>query len=122
MTPEEKPLWVELEKSIHEPARLGLITCLCSNPDGLGFPELKAQCGLTDGNLNRHLAVLGEAGLIETFKGANRSRPQTLYRLTRSGRERFAEYINVLEKVVTDAQNEISPASIDGKPKGWAAT
>lgn len=92
-----------LERAIHEKARLGIMTSLATHPDGLLFPELKDFCKLTDGNLNRHLQVLHEEGLVEIWKGSRRKRPQTLCRLTEKGRKRFVEYISVLESVIADA-------------------
>ncbi len=89
---------------MHEKARLGILASLAANERGLLFNDLKQLCSLTDGNLSRHLGVLSEAGLVEIWKGTQGSRPQTLYRLTVSGRDRFAHYIGVLEKVVADAQ------------------
>ena len=77
---------------------------------GLLFNDLKQLCALTDGNLSRHLAVLNEAGLVETWKGTSGPRPQTMYRLTTGGRQRFADYISVLEEVVADAQSEARSA------------
>jgi hypothetical protein len=52
-----------------------------------------------------------EAELVETWKGTSGRRPQTMYRLTNRGRQRFAEYINVLEQVVADARLEAQPAA-----------
>ncbi len=46
-----------LDRIFHEKARLGIVTSLVSQGEGLGFSELKALCGLTDGNLSRHLQV-----------------------------------------------------------------
>ena len=89
---------------MHEKARLGILASLAANPGGVLFTDLKELCSLTDGNLSRHLAVLKEAGLVETWKGTTGPRPQTMYRLTADGRQRFADYISVLEKVVADAQ------------------
>jgi hypothetical protein len=40
---------------------------------------------------------------VEIFKGYKNNRPQTLVKLTPDGRERFLEYIAVLESVVADA-------------------
>ena len=68
-----------------------------SNEAGLLFNDLKALCSLTDGNLSRQLQVLQEAGFVEVWKGIKNNRPQTLCRLTPEGRERFLEYIAVLE-------------------------
>ena len=52
-----------LDRVIHERARLGLLTSLAAHAKGLRFAELKELCGLTDGNLSRHLQVLEAAGL-----------------------------------------------------------
>ncbi|HEV2866440.1 MAG TPA: transcriptional regulator, partial [Allosphingosinicella sp.] len=64
---------------------------------------LKALCGLTDGNLARHLQVLGEAGFVRIEKGHEGNRPTTQCRLTEEGRARFAEYLAVLEQVLRKA-------------------
>jgi DNA-binding MarR family transcriptional regulator len=92
-----------LDRTIHEKARLSIVTSLATHPQGLLFNDLKELCCLTDGNLSRHLQILQEAGLIHVFKSFQNNRPQTLLRLTDQGRKRFLEYINVLESVVTDA-------------------
>ncbi len=93
-----------LDRVVHERARLSIMTSLATHREGLVFSELKQLCALTDGNLSRHLDVLREAGLIEIWKGYDGRRPKTLVRLTRSGRERFIEYLAELERLVKDAQ------------------
>ncbi|MGH6957066.1 MAG: transcriptional regulator [Caulobacteraceae bacterium] len=92
-----------LDRAIHERARLGVLTSLVAHPKGLVFADLRRLCGLTDGNLSRHLAVLQEAGLVEVIKGFERNRPQTLCRITTDGRRRFLDYLAVLDQVVRDA-------------------
>jgi DNA-binding MarR family transcriptional regulator len=92
-----------LDRVMHERARLGVMTSLAANPKGLVFGDLKRLCGLTDGNLSRHLAVLQEAGLVEVTKGFEKNRPQTLCRITDDGRQRFLAYLAVLDQVVRDA-------------------
>src|ERR1700760_2098026 len=92
-----------LDRVIHEKARLGLLTSLMAHPKGLAFADLKQLCGLTDGNLSRHLQVLQEAGLVEVTKGYEGNRPHTTCRLTKSGRRRFLDYLTVLERLVRDA-------------------
>ena len=92
-----------LDRVIHEKARLGVLTSLMSHPKGLPFADLKRLCGLTDGNLSRHLQVLEEAGLVDILKGYDEKRPQTLCRITAIGRRRFLKYLSVLEQVVRDA-------------------
>ena len=108
---EEAPFAYEgLDRVIHEKARLGLLTSLAGHPKGLSFADLKQLCGLTDGNLSRHLQVLQEAGLVEISKTFEGVRPLTTCRMTSAGRKRFLDYLSVLEKVVRDA------AKVAGKP------
>jgi DNA-binding MarR family transcriptional regulator len=92
-----------LDRVMHEKARLGVLTSLMAHPKGLAFADLKQLCGLTDGNLSRHLQVLQEAGLLEIIKGYENNRPHTRCRLTPRGRQRFLDYLAVLERVVRDA-------------------
>src|SRR5580704_13491339 len=92
-----------LDRVIHEKARLGVLTSLMAHPKGLAFGDLKQLCGLTDGNLSRHLQVLQEAGLVEINKGYEGNRPHTTCRLTTAGRRRFLDYLAVLEQLVRDA-------------------
>ena len=92
-----------LDRVIHERACLSVLTSLISNSNGLAFNDLKQLCALTDGNLSRHLRVLEEARLVEIVKGHDQNRPQTLCRITTSGRKRYLEYLSTLEQVVRDA-------------------
>jgi DNA-binding HxlR family transcriptional regulator len=89
-----------LDRVIHEKARLGILTSLVTHPEGLLFNDLKELCSLTDGNLNRHLKTLQDAGLVEVWKGFKKNYPQTLCRLTPRGKKQFLEYLDVLEEVV----------------------
>jgi len=107
-----------LDRVIHEKARLSVLTSLAAHPKGLVFGTLKQMCGLTDGNLSRHLQVLEEAGLIAIEKGYDGNRPQTICRITAQGRQRYLEYLKVLEQVVRDAA---SAAKAAGKAAGPAA-
>jgi DNA-binding MarR family transcriptional regulator len=92
-----------LDRVIHERARLSVLTSLITNPKGLTFGDLKQLCSLTDGNLSRHLSVLETAKMVEIVKGHERNRPQTVCRITPSGRKRYLEYLSTLEQVVRDA-------------------
>jgi DNA-binding MarR family transcriptional regulator len=104
-----------LERAMHEKARLGIMTSLVTHPEGLLFNDLKDLCSLTDGNLNRHLKVLHDEGLIEIRKGTGRKRPQTVCRVTAGGRQRFLEYVSELERVVADAAAAAQARSRSGK-------
>lgn len=92
-----------LDRVIHERARLSVLTSLITNPKGVTFNDLKQLCSLTDGNLSRHLTVLETSGMVEIVKGHDRKRPQTICRITASGRKRYLEYLSTLEQVVKDA-------------------
>jgi DNA-binding MarR family transcriptional regulator len=96
-----------LDRVIHERARLSVLTSLATNPKGLTFGDLKQLCALTDGNLSRHLDVLEKGELVEILKGHDRNRPQTVCRITASGRKRFVEYLGTLEQVVRDAAEAV---------------
>jgi DNA-binding transcriptional ArsR family regulator len=113
-----------LERAIHEKARLGILTSLMTRRDGLLFTELKQLCSLTDGNLNRHLKVLQDAGLVDVWKGSQKGKPQTLCRLTPDGRRRFLEYVAVLEQVVSDAASAARTATSKSPTRdllgGWS--
>jgi DNA-binding MarR family transcriptional regulator len=109
-----------LDRVLHEKARLGILTCLLSHRDGLVFTDLKAACGLTDGNLSRHLATLQEAGLVEIWKGHKGRRPQTLVRLTPAGTKRFLDYLALLEGIVSGALAAAPAGATAGKRVGFS--
>jgi DNA-binding MarR family transcriptional regulator len=92
-----------LDRVMHERARLGVLTSLLANPKGLSFAALRQLCGLTDGNLSRHLEVLETAKLVEIKRTTEDARPQSLIRITSNGRKRFLGYLAVLEQVLLDA-------------------
>src|SRR5262249_47887342 len=92
-----------LDRTIHEKARLGILTSLVAHPKGLSFSNLKQLCGLTDGNLSRHLEVLEQAGFVAIAKSFEHNRPKTACRITAEGRKRYMRYLAVLEQVVRDA-------------------
>jgi len=92
-----------LDRIFHERARLGIVTSLAGHAEGLGFSDLKTLCGLTDGNLSRHLQVLEEAGFVAIDKGYEGKRPHTRCYLTEDGRARFGEYLDVLHEVLRKA-------------------
>jgi DNA-binding MarR family transcriptional regulator len=107
-----------LDRLIHERARLAILSSLAANDAGLTFNDLKDLCALTDGNLSRQLQLLKEAGFLEIEKGTSGNRPQTICRLTRTGRKRFLEYIAELERVVSNASSASSSAEVKTDPGG----
>ena len=101
---------------IHERARLSVLTSLITHPKGLTFGDLKQLCALTDGNLSRHLSVLEKGKIIEIVKGIDRNRPQTVCRITASGRKRYLEYLETLEQEAVPMSEQAA-----GSPAGFRA-
>lgn len=92
-----------LERLFHEPKRLALVSSLCAAPNGMTFGELKAECDLTDGNLSRHLKTLEESRVVKIRKAFVDSKPRTTVLLSAAGRERFIQYLDSLERVLSQA-------------------
>ena len=103
MAAEAPYAYAGLDRIFHERARLGIVSSLAGHSDGLAFTDLKSLCGLTDGNLSRHLQVLEEAGFVISDKGYQGKRPTTRCRLTDMGRDRFSDYLEVLSDVLRKA-------------------
>ena len=81
----------ELDRLIHEPARLLIVTIL-STVASADFLFLQRETGLTKGNLSAHLSKLEEAGYVrieKTFKG---KLPLTVCTLTPSGKKALTQY------------------------------
>jgi DNA-binding transcriptional ArsR family regulator len=81
----------DLDRLIHEPARLLIVTIL-SALESADFLFLQHQTGLTKGNLSAHLSKLEQAGYVKiekTFKG---KLPLTICQLTESGSKGLATY------------------------------
>lgn len=87
-----------LDRVIHEPARLMIMTILYAVEEA-DFVYLQRECGLTQGNLSSHLTRLEERSYLtisKTFKGKY---PLTLCRLTKKGRQAFEAYSAALRCV-----------------------
>ena len=82
---------VELDRLIHEPARLAIMTVL-SSVRAADFVLLRRATGLTKGNLSSHLAKLERAGQVEIAKRFINKWPTTTVKLTPAGRERVADH------------------------------
>jgi DNA-binding transcriptional ArsR family regulator len=81
----------DLDRVIHEPARL-LIVALLAGVKQADFLWVLNQSELTKGNLSSHLAKLEEAGYVEIEKTYKGKTPLTLLRLTRQGHAAFQGY------------------------------
>jgi DNA-binding transcriptional ArsR family regulator len=80
-----------LDRLIHEPARLMIMTVLFAVKES-DFVYLQRECGLTQGNLSSHLSKLEEAGYITIMKTFQGKYPLTVGTLTKKGRAAFESY------------------------------
>lgn len=73
-----------LDRLVHEPARLAILTTLsgCRSSD---FMSLLSATGLSRGNLSNHLIKLEQGGLILIAKGFTGRVPHTTVALTDDG-------------------------------------
>ena len=107
MTAKQENVYNALEKIFHEPNRLAIMSTLCASEAALSFPELREACVLTDGNLNRHLKVLEEAGAVKISKAFVDDKPRTTINLSKKGLKRFNEYLIALSEVLETAKQAI---------------
>lgn len=88
----------ELDRLIHEPARLRIVTVL-ANVAVADFNFLVTTLGITKGNLSSHMGRLEQGGYVEITKGFNGKVPLTTYRLTDTGRKALEAYWSALEEI-----------------------
>jgi len=88
----------DLDRLIHEPARLRILTIL-SGVDVGDFNFLLNTLGLTKGNLSSHMDKLDKAGYVTVSKTFNGRVPHTDFRITAEGREALAEYWSALDEI-----------------------
>ncbi|MCB0112784.1 MAG: transcriptional regulator [Caldilineaceae bacterium] len=86
----------DLDRVIHEPARLLIVSYLALVEEA-DFLFLLHETDLTRGNLSSHLSKLEEAGYVEIEKGFVGKKPQTLCRITPAGRDALQQYRHVLK-------------------------
>jgi DNA-binding transcriptional ArsR family regulator len=87
-----------LDRLIHEPGRLAILTVL-SSVSHADFVFIQRTTGLTKGNLSSHLSKLEDAGLVTVEKRFVRKKPNTNVTLTATGAERVARHWDQLERL-----------------------
>jgi DNA-binding MarR family transcriptional regulator len=95
----EEHITIQLNKAIHQKARLGIMSILMAS-DAVEFNYLKTRLKLTDGNLSSHLSLLEKENYIKIKKKFVKKKPKTLCHLTDKGRFAFKEYLENLEKII----------------------
>jgi DNA-binding MarR family transcriptional regulator len=79
--------------------RLGVVAELL-NFDWTAFSELARSLDVSNGNLGAHLSKLVDAGYVEEEKSFANRRPLSRYRLTKRGREAFANHVAELQSLL----------------------
>lgn len=97
-----------LDKLIHEPARLAILSALsaCESAD---FTALRRLTGLSDGNLSVQLGKLEEAGLVVMQKQFIGKKPNTRVKITKKGIvavQRYWEELNNIKQNADAWQND----------------
>ncbi len=90
---------VEVDRLVHEPARLVILTIL-NAVEKADFLYLLRETGLTRGNLSSHLSKLEEADYITIEKTYRGKVPQTLIAITEVGKQAFVAYRQKLNELV----------------------
>ena len=88
-----------LDRLIHEPMRLGIISALVGN-ESMSFNELKQLMHTTDGNLSVHARKLEDAKYITCTKSFEGRVPRTEYKLTTAGRRALERYVDHMEALI----------------------
>jgi DNA-binding MarR family transcriptional regulator len=89
---------MEIDKLIHEPARLKIMAQLYV-VESADFIFLMRQTELTQGNVSGHLSKLEVAKYVKIKKGFVGKRPQTMVFLTTKGRDAFKKYVQHMRQV-----------------------
>ncbi len=82
---------LEVDRLVHEPARLAILTVLASAEE-TQFKFLEEALGLTRGNLSSHVSKLEDAGYLTITKAFEERIPVTSYRITARGRKALETY------------------------------
>ena len=88
-----------LDRLIHEPVRLGIISALAVNTT-MTFNELKELLRTTDGNLSVHARKLEEGQYVACAKYFEGRLPKTEYKLTAVGRRALETYLDHMEALI----------------------
>jgi len=82
---------LELDRTVHEPARLAILGML-SIVEEADFLFLLKETGLTRGNLSSHMSKLESRGYITVSKGYSGRTPRTALAITPEGRKALGNY------------------------------
>ena len=99
MQNDRKAMFRELNPLLHSELRLAVMSILIG-VESADFVFLRKQTGATAGNLSVQIDKLQRAGYIEVEKTYRGKLPCTICRMTNTGREAFAEYVDALKSYI----------------------
>lgn len=87
----------KIDRLVHEPARMAILTVLssCVSAD---FVYLQAATRLNRGNLSLHLSKLEAHGVVKIDKMFVRKIPRTMVQLTKEGKAAMRAYWKFMDK------------------------
>ncbi len=89
----------EVDRLIHEPARLMILMVLYTVKQADSVFLLNAT-ELTWGNLSSHVTKLEEAGYVKVEKGFVGKKPRTLVELTDAGKQAVEDYRRTMQEAL----------------------
>jgi DNA-binding transcriptional ArsR family regulator len=104
-----------LDRMIHEPSRLAILTIL-RRTAGADYLFIRRLTGLSKGNLSNHLAKLEEAGLVSIGKHFEGKKPVTTVKLTQMGQQTIEAYWKEMEKIASESRRR--PSGKEDEPAG----
>ena len=92
-------MFKELNPLLHSELRLAVMSVLIG-VESADFVFLRQQTGATAGNLSVQIDKLAKAGYIDVEKSFRGKMPRTVCRITDTGRNAFAEYVEALQSYI----------------------
>ncbi len=92
----------EINKIVHEPARLRILTFLVTSEKGaVSFKELQKKLAFSSGNLSLQLKTLSASKYIEINKTFKDNKPYTTVSLTPLGVDALNQYVDEMKKLIS---------------------
>ena len=102
----------DLDDDVHQRVRLGILAALTALARA-DFAHLKRELALTDGNLGRHLEVLGDVGFVKLTRDTAQSRPRTWVSITAKGKKALRKELDTLRKIMSQVEDAEAGAGSD---------
>ncbi len=99
--PSDPQDFVEIDRIIHEPARLLIMLHLAAVKDA-DYVFLQTNTGMTWGNLSAHMRKLADVGYVEIKKEFVDNKPHSMAALTEKGAQALQIYIDRFKGLIEE--------------------